>query len=184
MSTTNAITRPIEASDPGRGFKCGEHALGNYFVRHAWSNDQSGIARAFVFEQPAADVLPQTGILGFYCLSMAEVDVASATPMLDAKRLPKYPMPVALIGRFAVSQSAQGQGIGRLLLGDALNRVADLSPRIGFVGVIVDAKNDRAQQFCEARGFRNIAVVDGRSRMFLPKGSLSGSQSATAASSR
>src|SRR2546430_2336134 len=111
-------TRPIGPEDPACGFRCGKHALDDYFARHALTNDQVGIGRAYVLPASAEDVaqgLPS--VLGFHTLSMALVasgDVASAV----RKSLPRYPMPVALIGRLAVDQRAHGRRLGEQLLID------------------------------------------------------------------
>ncbi len=58
--------------------------------------------------------------------------------------------------RLAVDSRFQGQGLGQILLTDAMtkvNRVAELS---GCMGLIVDAKDDRAAGFYLAFGFRQV----------------------------
>lgn len=75
------MTRRIGPGDPACGFRCGKHALDDYFARHALPNDQAGIGRAYVLEASPEDTdrgLP--AVLGFYTLSMAMVvsaDMAS-----------------------------------------------------------------------------------------------------------
>jgi GNAT superfamily N-acetyltransferase len=65
-------------------------------------------------------------ILGFYTLSMASAESSQVAKVL-AKKLPKYAMPVALIGRLAVDQRAQGRRLGEKLLIEALRRVVEVA---------------------------------------------------------
>ncbi len=74
-------------------------------------------------------------------------------PAAQAKRLPHYPVPVALIGRLAVDRRYAGQGLGSMLLADAIDRVAFASQTLAVYAVVVDAKNDQARRFYERFGF-------------------------------
>lgn len=105
-------------------------------------------------------------MLGFYTLSMAVADSAPIADVLQ-KKLPRYPMPVALIGRLAIDTRAQGMRLGESLLIDALRRVVDAAGLVGCTGVIVDAKDDAAERFYTKYDFATIAETWPR-RMFLP----------------
>lgn len=95
--------------------------------------------------------------MGFYTLSMADVE-AGALPPKTRRGLPRYPVPVARIGRLAVDERAQGRGYGGALLEDALRRIDTASQVLGCMGVVVDAKDDSAVAFYERYGF---IVLDG-----------------------
>ncbi|MGI8913534.1 MAG: GNAT family N-acetyltransferase, partial [Chloroflexota bacterium] len=70
------------------------------------------------------------------------------------KQLPRYrTLPAVLLGRLAVDQQQQGQGIGKLLLVDALQRSLQFHSHIGAMAVTVDAKDDAARSFYEHYGF-------------------------------
>lgn len=99
------VTERIEAQDVESGFACGARALDDYVARHAISNDDAGIGRVYVLRRRDDDLPELPALLGFYTLSMASAESASIGKVLDAK-LPKYPMPVALIGRLAVDLCA------------------------------------------------------------------------------
>jgi len=94
-------TVPISPDDVQSGFCCGVHALDDFFARHAFTNDRLGLGKTFVLhaEHQTAG-LP--AILGFYTLSMADIE-ATRLPSSPGHRLPGYPLPVALLGRLAVS---------------------------------------------------------------------------------
>ncbi len=87
------------------------------------------------------------------------------------KKLPRYETyPAILIGRLALDQRYQGQGLGRLLLVDALSRCLDLSTEIGAIAVVVDAKDDKARAFYEHVGF--LRLLDNAYRLYIPMASI------------
>ena len=94
-------------------------------------------------------------VLGFYTLSATGINFSSL-PEGWQKKLPRYPIPMARIGRLAVDKSAQNQGLGKHLLMDALYRCVALAENIGIFGVLVDAKHDQAKQFYSKYGFCNL----------------------------
>lgn len=159
-------TRPFEADDAGSGFRCGKHSLDDYFRRHAEKNDSLGIGRTFVLARADEDAeLP--AILGYYTLSMAVVR-ADEIEEHFVGRLPRYPLPVALIGRLAVDERARGRRLGEALLLDALARVVHASHLVGCVGVIVDALDAEAEAFYAAYDFDPVGEERWPRRMFLP----------------
>ncbi len=161
------ITAPIEESDTKSGFSCGKRPLDDYFARHAFPNHMGDIGRAYVLrkEPGAAAELPT--VLGFYTLNMALVESAQVAP-LTAKKLPRYPMPAALIGRLAVDQRAHGRRLGEQLLMDALRRVVDAAKLVACFGVIVDAKDQAAEAFYAKYDFVTVSAEAWPHRMFLP----------------
>lgn len=161
-------TRRIRTGDPACGFRCGQHALDDYFARHAIPNDQAGIGAAYVLEASADDIAQGVpAVLGFYTLSMAAVVSADITSAVS-KKLPRYPMPVALVGRLAVDERARGRRLGEQLLIDALHRVVSAAEIVGCLGVIVDAKDSDAERFYLKYDFVALAASDWPRRMFLP----------------
>jgi ribosomal protein S18 acetylase RimI-like enzyme len=75
-----------------------------------------------------------------------------------------------LLGRFAVSIEFRGQGIGEILLMDALFRSLDSSKQVASAGVIVDAKDESAASFYKKYGFIELPKID--KRLFLPMGTV------------
>lgn len=162
------LTRRIGPTDPACGFRCGKHPLDDYFRRHALPNDQENVGLAYVVDASPDDVaagLPE--VIGFYTLSMATA-VSADVGSVIAKKLPRYPMPVALIGRLAVDERARGCRLGEALLLDALLRVITAAEIIGCLGTIVDAKDEDAERFYEKYDFVTVAASSWPRRMFLP----------------
>ncbi len=166
-------TSPIEPADAKAGFSCGKHALDDYLARHAIANDSAGIGRAYVLRRGQDDPRSLPPVLGFYTLSMAVAESVQVAKVVE-KKLPKYLMPVALIGRLAIDQRAQGRRLGEKLLIDALRRVVDAAGILGCMGVIVDAKDQDAERFYAKYDFVTVTDESWPRRMFLPIGAARG----------
>jgi predicted GNAT family N-acyltransferase len=74
-------------------------------------------------------------------------------------------IPTTLLGRLAIDNKFQGQGIGKLILIDALKRCYEISKTIGSFAVIVDPIDKDAENFYVKYGF--IKLPDS-GKMFLP----------------
>jgi GNAT superfamily N-acetyltransferase len=123
-------------------FSCGNEALDRYLHTQARQDMQRYLAQVFVL---VAD--DRTTIEGYYTLSNSSL-LLSELPEALRRRLPRYPkIPVTLLGRLAVDTRYQGQGIGRLLLVDALRRSALQAATIASLAVVVDAIDETAANF-------------------------------------
>jgi GNAT superfamily N-acetyltransferase len=127
-----------------KGFDCGNPQLNHWLATMASQHQQKNISRTFV----AVDVSNPTTILGFFSLTVSEVD-GSHCP--SAKRLPNR-VPVVRVGRCAVATD-QGKGIGEWLLINALDKVREIAMNAGVVAVVIDAKDEKAASFYEKRDF-------------------------------
>jgi len=103
-------------------------------------------------------------IAGFYALSARSI-LASELPSEFGKKLPRYPLPVTLIGRMAVARSLQGQGWGDILLFDAIERASRGSLQVASWAVVVDTKAG-ARDFYLNHDF--LPLPNQPDRLFLP----------------
>jgi GNAT superfamily N-acetyltransferase len=131
-------------------FDCGEQSLNEFLVRFARQNDEKGLGRTFVAVLPG-----DPRIYGYYTLSSGAVK----SETLPEKR-PRYPTPVVLLGRLAVDESAKGQGLGKILLLDALKRVLLLADQMGIYAVEVHAIDPQARSFYLKYGFTPLLDDD------------------------
>lgn len=138
-------------------FDCGEPALNEFLKCYARQQAERDFSRTYV---AVAD--DGVRILGFHAISTGAIDFRNWPPGL---RLPRYPIPVARIGRLAVAVSAQGTGIGAALLDHALRLSATLAERVGLHAVVVDAKHPQAAAFYSRYGFQPLS--DDGLTMFL-----------------
>jgi len=130
------------------GFDCGEPALNQFLQRLARQQSVRDFSKTYVACLPEA-----TQISGFYAISSGSVDFAHWPQSL---RLPRYPVPVARLGRLAVDKRAQGQRVGVALLSHAVRLAMMLSEQIGLYALVVDAKDDRAAAFYARHGFERF----------------------------
>ena len=153
--------RPLDHAANTAGFNCGESALDTYLQRYATQDIKRRVARVFI----ATPEDRQDEVAGYYTLSAASI-AAETLPEQWRKKLPRYPVPVALLGRLAVNQSFQGQGLGAILLADACKRVLAASEILAVVAIIVDAKSANAAAFYQHFGF--IQLPGQPDRWMLP----------------
>jgi GNAT superfamily N-acetyltransferase len=137
----------ITRSHNRKEFDCGDQSLNTYLQRYARQNAQKNLGEAYVLTNKSKT------ILGFYTISTASLDY-DAYPQTSG--LPKYAIPSVLIGRLAVDQNHQGKGYGKLILSDALKRVAELSDEIGIYCITVEAKSENAKNFYKNFGFEEL----------------------------
>lgn len=155
-------------------FDCGAKTLNDWLNQTALQHQNKGISRTFIAVPANNEAIEQyqslgyniaeTTILGFYALASAFV-LLDEIPAEFAKRYPRQ-IPVTRLGRLAIRSDMQGQGLGRLLLADALNRAQSAAQAVGSAGVFVDAKNDIAVNFYQSFGFK--ACTGEPLKLFLP----------------
>jgi GNAT superfamily N-acetyltransferase len=145
------------------GFDCGTTELNIYLQRFADQHRRRGITSVFVLTDNATPAR----ILGYYTLSAAEID-ASNIGEADRKRLPRYPVPCFRMGRLAIAVELRGQGMGRLLMGCAVDRCLKVRDQVAAYALIVDAKDAQAKAFYEHYGF--TAFANQTLSLYLPLG--------------
>ncbi|MBX3098757.1 MAG: GNAT family N-acetyltransferase [Salinibacterium sp.] len=122
-----------------REFGCGQPDLDEWIGRYALTSQQSGMSTVFVSTSASR-------IAGYYALATGGIDYAQA-PARVAKGVPRHPVPVILLTRLAVDSRHQGEGLGRMLVGDALLRVDRAAAEIGVRALLVHAKDEHARNY-------------------------------------
>lgn len=142
-------TTLLNSSHRKSEFSCGKVMLDNYLHRQANQDIKRKLGACFVLEEPESQL-----IKGYYTLSNNSV-LLEQLPSEMEKKLPNSytSIPTTLLGRLAIDQRFQGQGIGKLLLVDALSRSYDISKSIGSFAVVVDPLDTEAEAFYNKYGF-------------------------------
>ena len=118
-----------------------------YLKRFALTNTVAGIARTYVTTLSGEPI-----VLAYYSLAAGSVE-KSAVPERVGKGIPAHPVPVILLARLAVDQKFQGNGVGKGLLRDALQRAVAAAEVVGIRAILVHAKDPAAAAFYAKFGF-------------------------------
>ncbi|MGE0667351.1 MAG: GNAT family N-acetyltransferase [Sphingomonadales bacterium] len=139
-----AAPAPLDRTHDFAGFSSGVASLDDWLRRRAHPNQASGASRTYV-------VAEGLRVIAYYCLASGAISLNEAPPKL--RRNMPDPLPVAVLGRFAVDAGWQGKGLGVALLRDAVLRSAQAGRIIGIRGIMVHALSDEAKAFYEHHGF-------------------------------
>lgn len=150
---------PLSSKSPLPGFDCGKPSLNDWLQRHALQAQGSGSARTFVVTNNAS-------VLGYYSLVVGQVEPMEATQRIR-KGMGQYPIPTMLLARLAVSTVAQGQGIGRGLLQDAIRRTLNVAEQAGIRAMLTHPVEDAAARFYQRFGFEASPLGQGQLLLLL-----------------
>jgi predicted GNAT family N-acyltransferase len=134
-----------------QGFECGVPALDEYLHRLAEQHRRHGISSVYVLTESAQ---PER-ILGYYTLSAAEVD-GQRLAEAERKKLPRYPVPCFRMGRLVCRKDQHGMGLGKILLGCAVDRCLKAREQVAAYALVVDAKDDVAKASYVHFGFKTL----------------------------
>lgn len=155
------LSEPLHSKHKKANFICGNELLDNYIHKQAGQDIKRKLAACFVIPELESGL-----IKGYYTLSNGSIPL-DFVPGEIRKKLPAsyQAIPTTLLGRLAVDYRFQGQGIGKILLVDALKRSYELSKTIGSFAVVVDPIDLGAEKFYEKYGFIKLPHSG---KMFLP----------------
>lgn len=156
----NYLTVPLASSHKKSEFQCGHSYLDNYIRKQAKQDIKRKLSACFV-----VIINPENAIKGYYTLSNAGIS-REVIPEEIKKKLPRAyeALPVTLLGRLAVDENIKGEGLGKLLLVDALKRSFEVSKIIGSMAVVVDPIDENAVKFYDRFGY--ILLPDSK-KMFI-----------------
>ncbi|MGB8817695.1 MAG: GNAT family N-acetyltransferase [Rhizobiaceae bacterium] len=156
-------------------------------ARHTRSDFQSGTAGVDSFLKLTAKKLANAhaaavfvvadsddNIVGYYVLAAIVIDASDISTDKASKLFGRFgAVPATLLSFLGVDQRWQGQGIGKMLLADALRRSFEASRQVGSFCVVLDVLDDgdpenmaKRVALYEGVGFRRCDTDKGM-RMFL-----------------
>jgi len=148
--------QPIAERHRVADFSCGKSELDD-FLRSRALKAEARTARTYV-------VCKGDTVVAFYAIAMGSVQRAQ-TPGKLRRNAPDQ-LPVAILARMGVDSRLKGQGLGRALLKDALQRIHQASTIIGARAVLVHAIGEEVRPFHLKYGFAEYPA-DCRT-LFLP----------------
>lgn len=140
----------IELLEPARhdrgSFSCGAVRLDNFLKRTARKHQAGSFSRVWVASDGRS-----SQILGFYALNAHSLK-GSNLPKGLTRGAPRHgDIPAVYLSMIAVDRRQQGQGIGLILLADALARAASAAEQIGIKAVVLDVIEDGGKELTEKR---------------------------------
>ena len=156
----------IEAFDPGRhdtkDFHCGSDSQDNFLRRTAKRQQRDGYTRLYVATDATQTSEPKA-CLGFYAINAHAIDTADVPPDA-APRAPRSNLiPGVFLSHLAVDRKLQGQGLGRILLVDALHQCQRAGQILGVRLMLLDVEaaadasgRIRLQRFYRSMGFQPL----------------------------
>jgi GNAT superfamily N-acetyltransferase len=132
-----------------REFRCGQGQVEDWLAAKALQQQDKHLSVTKV-------LVDATGALaGYYTLATGQVNFCDLPPELT-KRLPARTLPVAVLAWLGVHKDRQGQGLGRLLLAQALRDCYEAGKTFAFVAVILDCLTDSAKVFYRHWDFEEL----------------------------
>ena len=159
------LTESLNSTHRKKEFSCGKEMLDNYLHRQANQDIKRKLSACFVLNDKEKNLLK-----GYYTLANNSIP-QNLIPDQFRKKLPNSyrAVPTTLLGRLAIDHRYQGQGIGKLLLIDALRKSNEISKSIGSFAVVTDPIDGDAERFYDKYGF--IKLPDS-GKMFLPMNTI------------
>ena len=154
------VTRPLEKHHNRKNFDCGNQSLNRYIKELATQNAKRGISYCWVLANEHEEVL------GYFSLSNSVIRIENLPQDLKKSFLQSsLEFPSTLIGRLARDKSVISQGIGGILLMEALELCYKVArSEIASIGIIVDPIDEKAITFYSQFGFETLPNAN---RMFL-----------------
>ena len=131
-------------------FDCGKPALNDWLIRHAIQAQSSGSARTCVVVEGAR-------VVGYFSLAVGQAD-AMEVPDRIRKGMGRYPIPVVILARLAVSLQDQGKGIGVGMLQEAIRRTIGIADQAGVRALLTHPIDEEASRFYRRFGFESSPI--------------------------
>ncbi|WP_233130122.1 GNAT family N-acetyltransferase [Synechococcus sp. 1G10] len=128
------------------GFDCGKPTLNHWLLHHARQAQTGGSARTFV----VAD--EENRVAGYYSLTVGQVDTVEA-PERIRQGMGRFPLPVVILARLAVSGENHGRGLGLGMLQDTIRRTLVIAEQAGIRAILTHPIDEDAARFYTRFGF-------------------------------
>lgn len=160
----------IRRFDPSRhdraGFDCGVERLNNYLRLTAKKQQADDMTRVYVALRAG-----ENRILGYHAINLGTMDI-SAMDRRPRGAPAHGDIPVLFLGQIAVCRSAQGGGIGKILMHHVFQKASVVADHAGCHAVLLDIVADggeaafaRRKAWYKSFGFQSFASSP--SRMFI-----------------
>jgi GNAT superfamily N-acetyltransferase len=132
-------------------FDSGQADLDEWLRRHALASDSRGTGRTFVWSTDGQ-------VVAYYTIAahlLQRDDLSRSLGRGNPDRIP-----AVLLAKLALDKTLQGQGLGGLLLADAVDRIVEAARTIAARFIVVDAIDEQAVAFYSRYGFTRLASTN------------------------
>ena len=166
------VCEPLSEGHDLSKFDCGKEPLNNWLRSSALRGQVQLTGRTFVI-RPRYDEYPfeQGEVLGYFTLSAHMVTRSEMDSMVSRSTVRSLPRHVGaiLLAKLALDLRIAGQGMGKLLMGAAMQRCVIAAESAAAVFVVVDAIDDQAIAFYQRFDFK---LIPDSNRLFRPLRSI------------
>lgn len=143
------FTEALNSTHEKEDFACGNEILDSYIKQQAGQDVKRKLSVCFVCVHAQSKL-----VKAYYTLSSSSIPLDMVPAAFKKNLPPSYiSIPCTLLGRLAIDSKFQNQGLGKMLLIDALRRAYEISKSIGSFAIIVDPIDDNAKSYYTKFGF-------------------------------
>jgi ribosomal protein S18 acetylase RimI-like enzyme len=139
----------LRREHPRRAFRSGQEKVDDWLASKALQHMEKHLSVTKVLLDGSSS------IAGYFTLATGQVDF-SDLPAETVRKLPRRQLPVAVLAWLGIRIESQGQGLGRLLLAQALRDCFDAGQTFAFVAVILDCVDDPSRAFYQRFDFQEL----------------------------
>lgn len=144
----NLVSEALGDHHDPSAFCSGQPSLDSWLAQHARGAEARRVARTFVWHDG-------DGVVVAYYSLAAHVLMKEQLPRALGRGSPER-IPAVLVARLALDSRLQGNGLGSVVLAEALGRVVEATTAVAARFVVVDAIDAEAARFYEHHGFTPI----------------------------
>lgn len=152
------VREPDDYASGFDSFRCGNPTLDTWLSESAHRAHKAGSMRVRLLWH-----VERYSLAGYYAICPTEIR-RDELPLSSRVRAAMSTVPGFMLAKLAVASHAQGQGLGRDLLLDALEQMCDASELAGGRIIVVDPIDETAAAFYARYGFQ---TVQDHTRMYL-----------------
>jgi GNAT superfamily N-acetyltransferase len=141
------VSEPLDERHDTSLFDSGKTDLDRWLHDHALSVEARRTGRTFVWQADGR-------VVAYYTIA-AHLLVRDDLPKSLGRGNPAQ-IPAVLLARLALDKALQGQGLGGVLLAEALGRVVEATRTVAARFLVVDAIDESAMGYYVRHGFRPI----------------------------
>lgn len=128
-------------------FSCGTEPIDIWLKKHSLNAMRVNTGRTYV-------AVVNDKVAGYYAIAAGSL-LRSDLPSTLRFEIPNHPVPLVLLARVGVDRKYQREGLGTVLVLDAIRKALMVGENVGVFCVATNAKDEMAKSFYQSMGFRS-----------------------------